>query len=62
MSSAIPQKTDSINEMTGNILAVLDKIKADGIELDSPEDAIMLMMQQMGISEEEMERELEWLG
>ncbi len=61
VSSAIPQKTDSINEMTGNILAVLDKIKADGIQLDSPEDAIMLMMQQMGISEKEMEKELEWL-
>lgn len=50
----VPKRTDSINQMTGDILTVLDKIKNEGIQLDSPEDAIRLMMEQMNVSEDEV--------
>ena len=40
--------------MTGDILTVLDKIKSEGLQLDSPEDAIRLMMEQMNVSEDEV--------
>jgi len=40
--------------MTGDILTVLDKIKNEGLQLDSPIDAIRLMMGQMNVSEDEV--------
>ena len=46
----IPQRKDSINEMTSDILSVLDQIKAGGIKLDSPDQAIELMAKQMGLN------------
>ena len=48
-----PKRTDCINQMTGDILTVLDKIKAEGLQLDSPEDAIRMMIEQMNVSEDE---------
>lgn len=50
----IPQKKNSINEMTGDILTVLDKIKAGEVKVDSIEDAMAAMMEQMGVSDVEM--------
>lgn len=50
----VPKRTDSINQMTGDILTVLDKIKNEGLNLDSPMDAIHLMMGQMNVSEGEI--------
>ena len=50
----IPQKKNSINEMTGDILSVLDKIKSGEVKVDSIEDAMMAMMKQMGVSDTEM--------
>ena len=43
----IPQRKDSVNEMTSDILTVLDQIKTENIKLDSPEQAIELMAKQM---------------
>lgn len=50
----IPQKKNSINEMTGDILTVLDKIKSGEVKVDSIEDAMAAMMAQMGVSDGEM--------
>lgn len=50
----VPKRTNSINQMTGDILTVLDKIKNEGLQLDSPMDAIRLMMRQMNVSENEV--------
>ena len=47
----ISQKKNSINEMTGGILTVLDKIKVGEVKVDSIEDA---MMEQMGVSDTDM--------
>lgn len=48
----IKERTYSVNDMTADILTVLDKIKAEGKQLDSPEDAIMMMAEKMGYSGE----------
>ena len=50
----IPQKKNSINEMTGDILTVLDKIKSREVKVDSIEDAMAAMKAQMGVSDVEM--------
>lgn len=50
----VSKRTDSINQMTGDILTVLDKIKHEGLKLNSPLDAIRLMMGQMNVSEDEV--------
>lgn len=50
----IPQKKNSINEMTGDILTVLDKIKSGEVKVDSIEDAMAAMKAQMGVSDVEM--------
>ncbi len=50
----IPKKKNSINEMTGNILTVLDKIKSGGVKVDNIEEAMAAMMAQMGVSDVEM--------
>ena len=50
----IPQKKNSINEMTGDILTVLDKIKSGEVKVDSIEDAMAVMMEQMGVSDTDM--------
>ncbi len=50
----IPQKKNSINEMTGDILTVLDKIKSGEVKVDSIEDAMAAMKAQMGVSDVDM--------
>ncbi|MCH5205275.1 MAG: hypothetical protein J1F03_11040, partial [Oscillospiraceae bacterium] len=50
----VPQKKNSINEMTGDILTVLDKIKSGEVKVDSIEDAMAVMMEQMGVSNTDM--------
>ena len=48
-SADIPKRIDSTNEMTSNILEVLDDIKSGGRQINSVEDAIFLMAEKMGI-------------
>lgn len=50
----IPQKKNSINEITVDILTVLDKIKSGAVKIDNIEDAMAAMMEQMGVSDNEM--------
>ena len=50
----VTQKKNSINEMTGDILTVLDKIKSGEVKVDSIEDAMAVMMEQMGVSNTDM--------
>lgn len=51
----IKERTYSVNDMTADILTVLDKIKAEGKQLYSPEDAIMMMSEKMGYSDDGFE-------
>lgn len=50
----IPQKKNSINEMTSDILTVLDKIKSGEVKVESIDDAMAAMMKQMGVSDKDM--------
>lgn len=50
----IPQKKNSINEITGDILTVLDKIKSGEVKVDRIEDAMAVMMAQIGVSDGEI--------
>ena len=40
--------------MTGDMLTVLDKIKSGEVKVNSIEDAMAAMMEQMGVSESDM--------
>lgn len=50
----LPARLVSINEMTGNILTVLDKIKSDDVMIGSIENAIAAIMKQMGLPDTDM--------
>ena len=50
----IPSAISDSNEMTGFMLGLLDQVKAGDVEIETPMDAIALMMKKMGVSEEEM--------
>ena len=54
VNEKIPKKKNSINEMTGDILTVLDKIESGEVKVDSIEDAMAAMMEQMGVSGSDM--------
>ena len=49
-----PQKKNSINEMTGDILTVLDKIKSGEVKVNRIENAMAVMMAQIGVSDGEI--------
>lgn len=50
----IPSAISYSNEMTGFMLELLDQVKAGELEIETPMDAVALMMNKMGVSEEEM--------
>ena len=50
----IPSAIANSNEMTGFMLELLDQVKAGDIEIETPMDAVALMMVKMGVSEQEM--------
>ena len=50
----IPSAIADSNEMTGFMLEVLDRVKAGEVDIETPMDAVTLMMEKMGVSEEEM--------
>lgn len=50
----IPQKKNSINEMTADILEVLDKIKSGEVKVDSIENAMAVMMERMKVPDIDM--------
>lgn len=42
------------NEVTGHMIDVLDMVKSGELTLDTPEDAVAIMMERMGFSETDM--------
>ena len=50
----IPSAIADSNEMTGFMLELLDQVKAGKVEIETPMDAVALMMNKMGVSEEEL--------
>ena len=55
----IPPIVSDANEMTANMIDLLDMVKAGEVELDDPMDAVKLMMERMGVSERDMKAALE---
>ena len=50
----IPSAIVDSNEMIGFMLELLDQVKAGEVDIETPMDAVELMMDKMGVSEEEM--------
>ncbi|SEL46489.1 helix-turn-helix domain-containing protein [Ruminococcus albus] len=50
----IPSAIKDSNEMTSFMLELLDQVKAGEVEIETPMDAVALMMVNMGVSEKEM--------
>ena len=58
---SVPSAIAESNEMTGFMLELLDQVKAGDVEIETPMDAVALMMVKMGVSEEEMSEVLDEL-
>ena len=50
----VPSAIAESNEMTGFMLDLLDQVKAGEVEIETPMDAVALLMVKMGVSEQEM--------
>lgn len=50
----VPSAIAESNEMTGFMLELLDQVKAGEVEIETPMDAVALLMVKMGVSEQEM--------
>ena len=50
----VPSAIAESNEMTGFMLDLLDQVKAGEVEIETPMDAVALLMVRMGVSEQEM--------
>ena len=50
----VPSAIVASNEMTGFMIELLDQVKSGEVEIETPMDAVALMMNKMGVSEEEM--------
>ena len=50
----VPSAIAESNDMTGFMLALLDQVKAGDVEIETPMDAVALLMVKMGVSEQEM--------
>ena len=51
---SVPSIIEASNKTTGFMLELLDQVKAGEVEIETPMDAVALMMVKMGVSEEEM--------
>ena len=51
---SVPSVIAESNEMTGFMVELLDQVKAGDVEIETPMDAVALMMVKMGVSEQEM--------
>lgn len=58
---SVPSVIAESNEMTGFMLDLLNRVKSGEVEIETPMDAVALMMVNMGVSEEEMAEVLEEL-
>ena len=50
----VPSAIAESNEMTGFMLELLDQVKSGKVEIETPMDAVAMMMVKMGVSEQEM--------
>lgn len=50
----MPSIVSDANEMSANMIDLLDMVKKGEVELDDPMDAVKLMMERMGVSESDM--------
>lgn len=50
----IPQRVSESNEITGHMVGILAKVKSGELKLDSPEDAIGILMERMNVGESDM--------
>lgn len=50
----VPSIIEDSNKTTGFMLELLDQVKAGEVEIETPMDAVALMMVKMGVSEQEM--------
>ncbi len=50
----VPSVIEDSNRTTGFMLELLDQVKSGEVEIETPMDAVTLMMVKMGVSEEEM--------
>ena len=50
----VPSVIEYSNKTTGFMLELLDQVKTGEVEIETPMDAVALMMVKMGVSEEEM--------
>ena len=48
----VPSAIVASNEMTGFMLELLDQVKSGEVDIETPMDAVALMMNKMGVSEE----------
>ena len=55
-----PIITDA-NEVSANMIDLLDMVKAGEVEIETPMDAVKLMMERMGVSKEDINQWLEYL-
>lgn len=51
----MPPIISETNEMTANMVDVLDMVKAGTAQIKTPGDAVRVMMERLGVSEEEMQ-------
>ena len=54
-SHAIPSAIAETNEITGHMVDILDKVRSGAIRLQCPEDAVELLAERMGVSEEDLD-------
>ena len=52
-SPSIPPAIAETNEIAGHMVDILDKVKSGEIRLECPEDAVELLAERMGVSEED---------
>ena len=50
----MPTVIADANEMSANMIDLLDMVKKGEVEIDSPMDAVELMMERMGVRERDM--------
>ena len=54
VKDSISLRTNDVNEMSGHIHSALDKIKSGEVKIDSLEDALEIMMGEMGMADDLM--------
>lgn len=55
----VPPIISETNVMSAHMVDVLDMVKAGTAQIETPEDAVRVMMERLGVSEEEMQDVLE---